>query len=199
MRGLLATVLVLGLFSLIATAGEQPVGKVVLDLWDAAYLEGGRAGYAHTFVEEFDRDEQKVLRTTVELRLKIKRFGDTLELGMDSGDYATPEGKVLAVFMRQALAKNKKVEIAGIVKGGRVHLTRDGTEPQPSAPWDDDTVGFLRQQTILKDRKVKPGDKFTYSSFEPTINLVLKTQIEAKDYEAVLVPGAKQKAKLLRV
>ena len=199
MRGLFASVVAIGLFVSPAIGGDKQAGKVVLDLWDAAYLQGGRAGYVHTFVEEFERDEQKLLRTTVELRLKIKRFSDTVELGMDSGDYATSDGKVLAVFMRQALAKNKKVEITGLVKDGRVFLTRDGTEPQPSAPWDAETVGFLRQQTILKDRKVKPGDQFTYPSFEPTINLVLKTHVEAKDYEDVLVPGAKQKAKLLRV
>jgi Transglutaminase-like superfamily len=101
--------------------------------------------------------------------------------------------------MRQSLAKNKKVEITGVVKDKRVHLTRDGTESQPSAPWDDEAVGFFRQQTILKDRRVKPGDKFTYPSFEPTINLVLKTHVEAKNYEEVLVPGAKQTVKLLRV
>jgi hypothetical protein len=199
MRGLLASVVAFGFLASPAIAGDKQAGKIVLDLWDAAYLQGGRAGYVHTFVEEFERNDHRLLRTTVELRLRIKRFSDSVELSMDSGDYATSDGKVYAVFMRQTLGKNKKVEIVGLVKEGRVHLTRDGSEPQPSAPWDDQTVGFYRQQTILKDRKVKPGDSFTYPSFEPTINLVLKTHVGAKDYEDVLVPGAKKKAKLLRV
>src|SRR6266700_5311600 len=93
MRVLLASLVALGLFAPAGLAGETPVGKVVLDLWDAAYLQGGRAGHVHTFVEEFERDGEKPLRTTVELRLKVKRFSDTVELGMDSGDVATADGK----------------------------------------------------------------------------------------------------------
>jgi len=85
MRVLLASLVVVGMFAPAGIAGETPVGKVVLDLWDAAYLQGGRAGHVHTFVEEFERDGEKLLRTTVELRLKVKRFSDTVELGMDSG------------------------------------------------------------------------------------------------------------------
>jgi Transglutaminase-like superfamily len=199
MRVLLASLVALGLFAPVGVAGEKPVGKVVMDLWDAAYLQGGRAGHVHTFVEEFERDGEKLLRTTVELRLKVKRFSDTVELGMDSGDVSTPEGKVVGVFMRQMLGKSKKLEIAGVVKDGRVHLTLDGAKPLPSAPWNEETVGFHQQQTILKDRKVKPGDKFSYPSFEPSINLVLKTEVEVRDYEELLLPGAKQKVRLLRI
>src|ERR1700704_5328375 len=114
MRVLLASLVAFGLLAPAGVAGEKPVGKVVLDLWDAAYLQGGRAGHVHTFVEEFERDGEKLLRTTVELRLKVKRFSDTVELGMDSGDIATAEGKVVALFMRQMLGKNKKLEIVGV-------------------------------------------------------------------------------------
>src|ERR1700693_3041217 len=106
MRGLIYSIVALGFLAPPVFGGDKQPGKVVLEYWDAAYLQGGRAGYAHIFVEEFERDAHKLLRTTVELRLKIKRFSDTVELGMDSGDYATPEGKVYAVFMRQLLAKN---------------------------------------------------------------------------------------------
>jgi hypothetical protein len=199
MRVVLASLVAFGLLAPAGVAGEKPVGKVVMDLWDAAYLQGGRAGHVHTFVEEFEREDEKLLRTTVQLRLKVKRFSDTVELGMDSGDVSTPEGKVVGVFMRQMLGKSKKLEIAGVVKDGRVHLTLDGAKPLPSAPWNDETVGFYQQQTILKDRKVKPGDKFSYPSFEPSINLVLKTEVEVRDYEELLLPGAKQKVRLLRV
>src|SRR5206468_8297298 len=82
--------LAFALFTPALAAGEKLAGKVLLDVWDAAYLQGGRAGHVHTFAEEFERDGQKLIRTTVELRLRIKRFSDTVELGMDSGDVTTP-------------------------------------------------------------------------------------------------------------
>src|SRR5215831_14324698 len=116
MRRFFISIVIAGLFVPASLAGEKSTSKVVLDLWDAAYLQGARAGHVHTFVEEFERDGQKLLRATVELRLKIKRFDGILELGMDSGDVTTPEGAVIGVFMRQMLGKTKKLEIGGIVK-----------------------------------------------------------------------------------
>ena len=198
-RRIFVAIVAVGFVTPAGLAGEKAAGKVVLDVWDAAYLQGGRAGYVHTFTEEFDRDGNKLFRTTIELRLKVKRFNDTIELGMDSGDVATPEGKVLGTFMRQMLGKQKTVEINGIVKGGKVHLIRNSADVLVPAPWSDDVVGVYTQQTMFKDRKIKPGDKFTYPSFEPTINLVVNTDVEVKKHEEVEVPGTKNKLKLLRV
>src|SRR5205085_2619487 len=48
-------------------------------------------------------------------------------------------------------------------------------------------------------RKVKPGDKFSYPSFEPTVNLVLTTHVEVKGLEDVDFPASQQKLRLLRV
>ncbi len=59
-------------------------------------------------------------------------------------------------------------------------------------------VGLFAQEEMFKSRKVKPGDKFTIASFEPTVNLVLNTEVTVGDYEEVKVPGAKQKVRLLR-
>jgi transglutaminase-like putative cysteine protease len=199
MRRLFVTVVGLALFTPITVAGDKTPGKLVLDLWDAAYLQDGRAGYVHTYTEAFERDGVKLLRTTIELRLKVKRFKDVIELGMDSGDVTTPEGKVVGVFMRQFLGNAKKLEIAGTVADGQLRLVLDGAKPLQPAPWNDGVIGLHRQQTILKDRNVKPGDKFNFPSFEPTINLVLSTQMEVKDYEDVYLPGTKQKLRLLRV
>ncbi len=80
MRGLLTTVVTLGLLAPpMAMAGgerpsgDKPSGKIVLDQWDAAYLQGGRAGFVHSNAEEFERDGHKLIRFTMELRLKVKR------------------------------------------------------------------------------------------------------------------------------
>ena len=54
-------------------AEQQAQNKVVLDLWDAAFLRNGKAGYVHTFTEEVKQNNQTLLRTTVELRLTVKR------------------------------------------------------------------------------------------------------------------------------
>jgi hypothetical protein len=181
----------------LAQAG-QPQGKLVLDLWDAAYLEGGRAGYVHTTVHELDRDGQKLLRTTVDLHLTVKRFKDTIQLRGTAGTEETAAGKVVGTVMKQQVGQNKQLTITGVVSGKMIDLYLDGKAGVlKPAPWDDRAIGLYRQQNLFRDRQAKPGDKFNYLSFEPSVNLVVRTDVTVKDYEDVALNG-KGKAKLLR-
>ena len=59
-------------------------------------------------------------------------------------------------------------------------------------------IGLYRQQRLFQERRVKPGDRFSYRSFEPTVNLVITTNVQVKDFEEVTFPGGK-KRRLLRV
>src|SRR5207253_66227 len=49
----------------------------------------------------------------------------------------------------------------------------------------------------LKDRHAKPGDRLTYRLFEPTVNNVIRVQVEVKGYDQVPLNGVNRK--LLRV
>src|SRR5207247_6889761 len=95
---------------------------------------------------------------------------------------------------------NKDLTITGLVKGKQLEFLLDGkTGVLKPAPWDDRAVGLYRQQSLLADRKVKPGDKFNFLSFEPSVNLLVRMDVTVKDFEEVMVPGAKSRSKLLRV
>src|SRR5262245_63764809 len=61
--------------------------RVVFDFWESAYLEGGRSGYAHTLVEQIDSGGKMSFRTTVTLKLKVKRF----ETAIDRSEEHTSE------------------------------------------------------------------------------------------------------------
>jgi len=191
---------VLGVLLLVpaARAQEQSQGKLILDLYDAAYLKGGRAGHVHTTVQELQRDGQTIYHTTVQLLLTVQRFNTTIQLRMDTGTDETAQGKVLGVFMRQFLGRDKELTIKGTVDGKQLKLVQDGTHELKPAPWNDKVVGLYRQARLFQDKKAKPGDAFSYLSFEPTINLVIRTQVEVKDYEEVDLPGKKRR-RLLRV
>lgn len=180
----------------VSAGGNQ--GKIVQDLWDVAYLQGGRAGYVHTIVREFDRDGAKVYTAIQALNLTVKRNKDIINLRMDTGNTENAEGKVLGVFMRQYLGQNKQLEITGVVMGKQLRLTQDKTKEMAPAPWDSSVVGLVGQQRIFAQRKVKPGDSFSYKSFEPTVNLAIKQDVEVKDYEDVELLG-KTRKRLLRV
>src|SRR5262249_54867685 len=144
-----------------ATA-QPPGGKIVHEQWDVAYLhaylQGSRAGFVHNYTEEFEEKGKKVYRSTMALRLKVLRFASVVDLGMDTGTTEPADGKVVGTFMRQYVGKKKSLEIVGTVMGDKIQLVRDGSTPLMPAPWNDDAIGQYRQDTFLKDRKVKAGD-----------------------------------------
>lgn len=189
----------LAFFALSASVWGGENNKRIRETWDTCYLQGTRAGYVHTFTDEYTKEGEKRLRTTVEFRLNVRRFDNDIELGQDVATVETPEGSVLATKMKQMLGKGKSQEIIGVVSGKKLDLTLDRTRQLESAPWRDDVLGLYRQHCLLKERKVKSGDTFRYFAFEPTVNLVLSYTVVVKNVEEVLLPGTRVKRKLLRV
>src|SRR5262249_50069893 len=148
----------------------QAKGKLVLETWDACYLEGNRAGFVRTATYEMTQGSQKFLRTTVELQITVKRFNQVIQLRAQAGNDETPEGRVIGTLTRQGVGQNKELTIMGTVKGKQLEFLLDGKPGVlKPAPWDDRAVGLYRQQSMLADRKVKPGDKFSILSFEPSV------------------------------
>ncbi|MCI0637575.1 MAG: transglutaminase family protein [Gemmataceae bacterium] len=186
-------------FAVCATAAPAQDAKLLWEAWDAAYLQGSRAGHVRTYVEEVPRNGTMQIRATIELRISVKRFNQIVHLGMESGDWETVEGRVLSVFTRHYLGKNKQLDLVGVVEGDMLRLSLDKNKPLQPAPWNDKVLGVYRQQRLLQEKDVKPGDTFSYLSFEPSINLVVNTKVETKNYEQVELFGGKEKRKLLKV
>jgi hypothetical protein len=167
------------------TTGESP-SRTILDVWHAAYLEGGRAGFGHTSVNEVERDGMKVLETTTELSLTVKRFQKIVELRMKTGSVETPEGKVLGVSMTQYLGNQRTLLMTGTVKGKQLRIQVSGmAKSDKTIPWDDQVLGLYAQENLYKDRKVQAGDVFSYSTYEPVFASVITNQVAVKNKEEV--------------
>lgn len=181
-------------------AAEPKPTDIVQDQWEIAYLGKTRAGYVHTVTRVVVRDGKKFYRTTSELNLTVKRFQDTAVLRMETGSEEDQDGKVTGVSMRQFLGKGQETVMEGTVEEQGLHIIvhdlRDGEKTErlnKVNPWKEEVLGLRRQQTMYKDRKVKPGDQFSYVSYEPTLTLVVSTQVQVKEYEDVDVGGKKRR------
>src|SRR5204862_6123282 len=137
-----------------APAGE-PAGKLVQEFWDAAFLNGEKAGYYHTTVTESKRGNQTVLKVARELRLSVKRFGDIAQIRASSGDEETPDGKLLGVFMTLGNATNQQIKLNGTVANGVLTDTiEDPSIPKEKQvrrtfPLPDDLITFLTEDSFL--------------------------------------------------
>ena len=177
----------------------EPVGKLVRESWDAAFLQGQKAGYYHTTVHEFTREGQAIRRVTQELHMTVRRNDSLNVIHAENGDEENADRKVVGIFFKQGLAKNLDLNVTGQIDGKimRIKVQQAGRTPfERHLKWDDDVIGLLSEETILKDRKAKPGDRITYRLYTPVVNSVVKTEITVKEWENV-ANGSNRK--LLRV
>src|SRR5438445_6336612 len=93
---------------------DRKAPRLVRDQWDAAYLEGARAGYYHTTVHEVERDGRKALRTTLAMHLTIRRYKETIRLRFETATVETPTGRVLALSSTHYLDHGKMVKPAAV-------------------------------------------------------------------------------------
>ena len=182
---------------------EPPAPKPVSETWDAVYIEGAKAGYVHTTVREIERDGKKLLSCTQATQLGVKREGNVVTMRVETGDEETADGKVVGVSMTQFAGKDK-LTVTGRVEDGQLVLRTTPGDQVVKRPWDDGVIGLAAQERIFADRKSKPGDQFTYLSFEPPIQAVTTVRVTVKEPEEVDVfeiKGGKAervKRKLLR-
>jgi transglutaminase-like putative cysteine protease len=190
--------LVLALVALVApfARADQPQGKVVEDTWEVIRLAGYRVGHFHTVTREFEVKGGKILRTTARLELTLKRSGTTTRLMLETGSDETADGKVVGVSMRMDQGGHDLVQLGTVEEKG-LHVKVNGTKIDKFVPWNDDVIGLYRQDRICKEKKVKPGDTFTFSSYEPSITAVVAVRGKVGEAEEVSTP--KGKVKLLRV
>jgi hypothetical protein len=164
---------------------EPTPAKLAKETWDAAYLEGAKTGYFHTTVREVtDADGRKLLRTTVAMSLTIKRYNAVVGLRMETSTDETPEGKVVGTSLTQFLDKGKAVQ-TGTVEGDELVVRTQGKRDSLRLPWNDKVLGLYRQERLFKDKKVKPGDRLTYLSYEPGLQAVVTVRVAVKEAEEV--------------
>jgi transglutaminase-like putative cysteine protease len=176
----------------------QPRGRIVEDIWQEARLEGFKAGYVHTRVREVEESGDKRLHTTSELHLVLLRNQRRIGLRMETGSEETSTGRVVAVSMRQFQGEQEQIHMRGTVVDDQLSIRVAGsTHLEMKIPWNERVIGLYRQQHLFKERQVRPGDVFSFLTFEPVITTVVTNQVTVKDYEEVTGPAGKRR--LLRV
>jgi hypothetical protein len=152
--------------------------KVVSETWQAAYLEGARIGHTQTLVTQVG-DTYHTVRT---VKLTVKRYGKVLSVETDQTCDETADGKVLALELDSSLGADKLGATAR-VEGKKVHIKSGKAER--SEAWDENNLGIYAQEQTFARRKVKPGDRFSLTSFELSAQLPLTLRVEVKNREKV--------------
>jgi hypothetical protein len=165
---------------------REAVPKPVKDYWDAAYVEGVKAGHFHTVVVETERDGKKFYKTTQVMNLKVRRDMKVVEVTMENSVEETPDGKVVGVGMSM-LQGPAKLALTGRVEGDKLVVFNQGGQELKRLPWDDTALGLYAQERVWKDKKVKPGDRFDFTTFELGLEKALTMRVVVKEMEDTVI------------
>jgi transglutaminase-like putative cysteine protease len=171
--------------------------RPIEEFHEAALVDGARAGTLHTTVTANEPGGKQV-RVTARLELTLRRFGALVRLRMDQGSVETPDGKVLAVFMRQHQAGGRQLSLDGmVIDDDKLQVKVDNGRLERRVRWSPDVLGAVQQERLIARKKPKPGDTFTFRRYEPIYNHVLTVRVKVARPETVDVLGTKRT--LLRV
>ncbi len=175
--------LLLVLFASAPARAQAP--KVVHETWHAAYFEGVRAGHVHTRVEQFAHDGATFYRATRALHLTLRRYNSVVALRIEVGSEEGADGKATAVSLTQITDKGGRFTTTGTVEDGKLRVRSPRDARGQLVPWNAAVLGTYKQDLLYKERKVKPGDKLAFVTYEMSVLAPLTIRAVVKEAEKV--------------
>ncbi|HEX3149919.1 MAG TPA: transglutaminase-like domain-containing protein [Gemmataceae bacterium] len=188
--------------SAVADSSLSTTPKPLDEVWEAAYVQnqGGvdvKIGYVHMTSVPVTADGKSLIRTTKELRLVVGRADAKVEMKADVSTDEDGAGRVHAMLARTWLGKDKVQTRTFKVDGEKIIV--DVGSGEQSFRWNPSNLGLAGEQTLLREKKAKPGDKFTYRYYEMQITHPVTVHVEVQKEEDVALPPSGGKRRLLRV
>ncbi len=169
----------------------------VLETWETAYLDGARIGYCKTSVQTLGEGAERRVRTTTALELALRRNTALVRLRVEHATEETPEGKVVALLVRYLHDGVVQLRLVGTLERDHMRVVDDSGQPDTRLRWSDDVVGLARRDRLLAERRLRPGDRFSFLAYEPVVNTVVTVRVFARGPEEVVLPSGRRT--LLRV
>jgi hypothetical protein len=169
------------------------------ELWEVFRIGETRVGYGRTIIRTEGQGGADVVRIEGLNRLKFRRAGRQIALGVDFASRQTPGGELIDFEASISQGPRPIQQTRGKVVGDKLEMdvTTLGKTVSSSIPWQSDFCGPLAPQLDLMRNPLKPGEKRTVHELMPAANVVCRTEMAAAEYEPVDVLG--QTHDLLRI
>jgi transglutaminase-like putative cysteine protease len=196
-RRWLLTLVPLVLTTVAAGLRAEPPGKLLKEVWEAAYLEGSPVGHLHATYRQVTLNDQPLIEAASEMDLTLTRFQQQLRLTFSMADYETPEGRILSLAIRQPLGKDQQLVRKGRLEGQHLVMsiqTGNAAPQEKRIPWGERVLGLYAEEELFRTRPPQPQTTFDYQKFVPEFDTVLKVTVEVKGPEEVaLLRGLKKR------
>jgi hypothetical protein len=130
------------------------------------------------------------LRSETETKMSIKRFGQTLSIGVDLSTVETLDGALLSYEYAMGTSPTGTTKSVGTVKGKNlvIETTIAGATQSRTIPWEASVKSPAYQDRLLREERLKPGESKTFKAFLPEFHQVTQIRIDAQDVREVTLP-----------
>ncbi|MCA9017551.1 MAG: transglutaminase domain-containing protein, partial [Planctomycetaceae bacterium] len=172
-------------------ASPRAVAVQDQDVWQAVYVNNQRIGYAYSQTRVADQGEAKVVHHQSDSYLKLKRFGQELNLETHLQTTENAKGELLAYTFQMKNPPADATVSRGEVKGDQLQVeTKIASQVNRSQlKWNPAFHSPSYLDHVFKTSPLQPGEKKSFSMLLPEYNKVSEVNLEALDYETVELHG----------
>jgi hypothetical protein len=151
------------------------------ETWQVILLDEQRIGWSRTSTKTLRRDGKSILRTSNDVAMKFRRFGQHIDMQKTLTTEETPEGDLLSYTMELRNPPAATTTTVGKVQGKelRVETTLAGKTQTVKLDWDADIRSPAWQERTLTSPPLAAGGRRSFKSFFPDFNKVATVKIQA--------------------
>ena len=164
------------------------------------YVGTQRIGYSRTTTSTDTRGNREIIRTEGEDHMKIKRFGQTLNMQIKLSTEETLQGDMLSFGMEVHNPPAGSTRTVGRVDGDRLRLetTVAGRTQRRTIDWEPGIKSPAYQDRLLRISPLKPGETRSFKTFETAFSKIATVKLTADDVRPVKLLDGKEE-RLLKV
>ena len=185
-----------------AAPEKSSSSKQISDQWQIVLLADQRIGYGRTTINSIIEGNKRLITTRTESKLKIKRFGQTINMQSILTTRETVDGQLLSfeqITRNPPAASNK---ISGIVRENELYITIEvvGRKTTRRIPWQTDVKSPAYLDRLLTVSPMRPNQVLRYKTFFPDYGKIGTVTLTAANVQQVKKhQGNKTNALLVRM
>jgi len=171
------------------------------EIWQIIRLGKHRIGYSQTRFEQVRENGQSRVRTTSEVQMSVKRFGERTRMRAVTRTVETAAGDLLGFEVESGSGPNKSTMTGRLIRDGRqleVETAANGRSDKRYYEWRVGIKSPTYQDRMLRTYPMKPGDVRRFKTFDPQIGRVVEVRLAAESYQRRKLDDGKLR-NLLRV
>ncbi|WP_339732281.1 transglutaminase-like domain-containing protein [uncultured Gimesia sp.] len=175
------------------TAGKSS-GSVAVqegEVWQVIYVNNQRIGYAYSQTRVDDRGENKLIHNQSDSYLKLKRFGQTLNMETHLSTTENKQGDLLSYTFQMNNPPADSTISEGKVKDSLLIVeTKIANQVSRSQlKWEATFHSPSYLEQMFKVSPMQPGETKSFSMLLPEYSKVSKVSLTALDYETAELHG----------